>query len=78
MSFCFLSFSTLDSLSLALVISLLFCPLSISLGLVRTKRKGEAIREIGEMREVSRFASVLVWRETRETKKKKTLKIIFK
>jgi hypothetical protein len=35
-------------------------------------RKGEAIREIGEMGEMSRFASVLVWRKAIETKKKKT------
>jgi hypothetical protein len=34
-------------------------------------RKGEAIREIGEMGEVSQFASVLVWREVIETMKKK-------
>jgi hypothetical protein len=41
-------------------------------------RKGEAIREIGEMGEVSRFASVLVCKEAIETKKKKKLRIIFK
>jgi hypothetical protein len=34
-------------------------------------RKGETIREIGEMGEVSQFASVLVWREVIETMKKK-------